>query len=77
MTTGSFENWTGTITDIGPIYPFVGWETALFILAVVLWIVWHVVQARGESKRYKEEIERFGKPDTLRKIINNEDPSNP
>jgi hypothetical protein len=77
MTTGSFDNWAGNITDIGPIYPFVGWELALWILAVVLWIVWHVVQARRENRRYKEEIERFGKPDTLRKIINHEDPSNP
>lgn len=77
MTTGSFENWAGSITDIGPIYPFVGWETALFVLAVVLWIVWHVVQARAESRRYKDEIERLGKPDTLRKIIGSEDPSNP
>lgn len=77
MKTGSIDNWAGNIGDIGPIYPFVGWETALFVLALVLWIVWHVVQARGESQRYKEEIERFGKPDTLRKIIGSEDPSNP
>jgi hypothetical protein len=77
MTTGSFENWAGNIADLGAIYPFVGWEAVLCILAVVLWIVWHVVQARGESRQYNEEIERFGKPETLRKIINNEDPSKP
>jgi hypothetical protein len=77
MKTGSFDNWAGSIPDIGPIYPFVGWEMALFIVGLVLWIGWHVVQARRETRRYKEEIERYGKPDTLRKIIGNEDPSNP
>lgn len=77
MTTGSFENWAGSIADLGPVYPFVGWETALWILGLVLWIVWHVIQARRENRRYQEEIERFGKPDALRKIIGSEDPSNP
>ena len=69
MTTGSFQNWAGNIADIGAIYPFVGSETLLWIIAVVLWIVWHVIQARRENATYRDEIARFGKPETLDKLI--------
>ncbi len=77
MTTGSFQNWAGMIADIGPIYPFVGSEMLLWIIAVVLWIVWHVVQAKRENRQYQDEIARFGKPEALRQIVDKEDPSNP
>jgi hypothetical protein len=60
-----------------PIYPFVGCEVALLIIGVVIWIVWHVWQIRSEEREYQDEIARFGKPETLRKILGGEDPSNP
>ncbi len=59
MTTGSFENWAGTIADIGPIYPFVGTETALVIAGLAYWIAWHVVQLKREAAKLKEEDEKF------------------
>jgi len=74
MSTGNFENWAGTITDIGPIYPFVGSEVFMFILGLVFWIWWHVVQTKRESKTYEEEVKRFGDADALTKIINGETP---
>jgi hypothetical protein len=77
MTTGSFQNWAGSIADIGPIYPFVGFEAVMWIVAIVLWIAWHVVQTRRENEVFRDEIKRFGKPETLRKIVEKEDPSNP
>ncbi len=60
MSTGAFEDWTGTIADIGPMYPFVGSEVLWFVLGVAFWIGWHVVQARRESKKWKDDLERFG-----------------
>ena len=42
MSTGNFENWAGTITDIGPMYPFVGTEMIWFIAGLVFWI-WGIV----------------------------------
>jgi hypothetical protein len=77
MTTASFQNWAGQITDIGPIYPFVGTEVALLIIGLVGWIAWHVVQVRREEREYQDDIARFGQPDKLRKVIDTEDPSNP
>jgi hypothetical protein len=77
MSTGSFENWAGTITDIGPLYPFVGSEMLWFILALVFWIWWHVVQTKRENKTYAEEAKRFGGADALNKIIGSESPKDP
>ena len=77
MSTGNFENWAGTITDIGPLYPFVGTEMIWFIAGLVFWIWWHVVQTKRENKLYEEEIKRFGSTESLRKIIDKESAENP
>ena len=77
MTTGSFENWAGTIADIGPIYPFVGSEWLLWIIGMAIWIIWHIAQSRIENKEYSEELRQFGSKDALRDIISKEDPNNP
>ncbi len=45
--------------DIGPIYPFVGTEVALAIIGIVLWIAWHVLQMRDESREWAEAEEAF------------------
>lgn len=77
MSTGSFENWAGNISDIGPIYPFVGSEVFLWILGLVLWILWHIIQTRMESRTYDEEVRKYGDAETLRRLIGEEDPRNP
>ena len=77
MSTGSFENWAGTITDIGPIYPFVGTEMLWYILALVFWIWWHVVQTKRENREYEEEIKRFGSRESLTELIDKESPQDP
>lgn len=77
MSTAHFQNWAGNIMDIGPIYPFVGSEFLWFLVVFVVWIVWHVVQSRMETRTYEEEIERYGSPATLRDVIKHEDPRHP
>ncbi|NIM27795.1 MAG: hypothetical protein GTO67_07620 [Gammaproteobacteria bacterium] len=77
MSTGNFENWAGTITDIGPIYPFVGSEMLWFILGLAFWIWWHVLQTKRENATYEEEKRRFGSAESLRKIVSNESAENP
>ena len=37
MTNNTFTDWNGNIFDIGPIYPFVGWEVLMVILLVAFW----------------------------------------
>ena len=71
------ESWGGTITDIGPIYPMVGAEGLLVTIGVVLWIVWHVIQAKRENREYEDQIRKYGSPESLKRLIAEEDPKNP
>ena len=71
------ESWGGTIADIGPIYPMVGAEGLLVVIGVVLWIAWHVIQAKRENRDYEEQIRKYGSPESLKRLIAEEDPKNP
>lgn len=57
MNTGvtSFSN----PAELGPLYPFPGTEVPLAIIGVVLWIAWHVLHHRGESRELDDGMERF------------------
>lgn len=72
MSTGSIQNWDGNIADIGPIYPFVGWEGLMVILCLVFWVGWHFVQMRMESKELEDEASRLRQGDNLRKALADE-----
>lgn len=52
-------------TEIGPLYPFSGQagRVLIVIVAAVLWLLWHIIQARGEigdNRRAVETYERIG-----------------
>ena len=55
MSTGNIDNWDGNLMELGPLYPFVGWEGLMVVLAVIFWIGWHIVQIRSESKRLEDQ----------------------
>ena len=59
MSTGNFENWAGAISDIGPIYPFVGVEWLLVLIGVVYWVVWHVWQISSENQSLADQEQRL------------------
>ena len=73
MTTGSFENFTGRILDIGPLYPFVGMEKIMCILALVFWIGWHLWQIKLEANEYKEEKEKIVKEENIKRVTNKDE----
>jgi hypothetical protein len=72
MSTGDFQDWTGNILDIGPVYPFVGSEVFLWIVGLACWIGWHLWQARFESKTYREDMEKLSKNDNLARVLKGE-----
>ena len=59
MSTG-IEAWKN-LADIGPLYPFVGSEFVLFVIAVIIWLVWHAAQISSERVYHEEMKEEFKK----------------
>lgn len=74
MSTANFANWDGNLLDIGPIYPFVGAEGVMVIIAVIFWIVWHILQIRAENRQLEEEAVNLRKPGNLQKAVEAESP---
>lgn len=72
MNTGNIANWDGNILDIGPIYPFVGWETLMVIVAIVFWLGWHYLQIRMENRQLESEAQKLRQSDNLQKAIASE-----
>jgi len=77
MSTGMIDTWSVNMTEVGPLYPFVGTEFFWFIVCFVLWIIWHIVQIRMENRTYEHEVERYGDTETLKRLIKMETPENP
>ena len=72
MSTTPLENWAVDLADVTNIYPFVGSEKLMVLVAVVLWIAWHIWQCRFESNTYKEDIEKHATSENLRKATSGE-----
>jgi hypothetical protein len=69
MNTGSFSDWGGAMFDLGPLYPFVGWERAMVIALAVFWIVWHVLQIRAENRQLDQEARKLREGDNLQRAM--------
>jgi hypothetical protein len=67
--TGNFGDWNGNITDIGPIYPFVGAEWLMVLLLVIFWVGWHIIQVRSESRLHEEEARALRQGDALQRAL--------
>ena len=67
--TGNFTDWNGNIVDIGPIYPFVGWEMLMVIVLIVFWIGWHFMQIRMENRRRTNEARALRQGDNLQRAL--------
>lgn len=72
MSTGNIANWDGNLMELGPLYPFVGWEGLMVVLAVIFWIGWHVLQIRAENKRYEEQARNLRQSGALQKALTDE-----
>ena len=72
MSTGQIENWTGSMLDIGPLYPFVGTEMLFWNVGMVLWIAWHFWQAKAENQEYEEQMRKYTQGENLQKAMRGE-----
>ena len=60
MSTTPIDTWAVDLADVTVIYPFVGFEAAMAVLGIVLWIGWHVWQVKHEGETYADEIQKYG-----------------
>jgi hypothetical protein len=67
MSTTPIDTWAVDLADVTLIYPWVGSEGIMTVLAVGLWIAWHVWQVKFENKTYEEEAAKYGSGDNLQK----------
>ena len=74
MTTGNFTDWSGNMLDLGPLYPFVGWEGFMVLLAFIAWIGWHFVQIRAENRQLDDEARLLRQGGNLEKAVAAESP---
>lgn len=73
MSTTAVETWAGAdLSAIGPVYPFVGTEFMLFIVGLVFWIGFHVLQAGIESRELREDEELAKSPERLARVFEDE-----
>ena len=72
MSTGNVTDWNGNIFDIGPIYPFVGWEVLMVVILVVFWIGWHIIQMRMENADDEAAARRLAEGNNLAKALEDE-----
>ena len=57
MSTG-LESWT-PVKEVAALSPFSGSEYVLTIIAVVLWIVFHIWQLKSENSAYDEQVSKL------------------
>lgn len=67
MSTTPIDTWAVDLADVTFIYPWVGSEFAMTVIAVALWLAWHIWQVKFENQTYKDEIAKYGTEEHLTK----------
>ncbi len=63
------STWAVDLANTGAVYPWQGYELIMVIVAVALWILWHIVQLRVEQAEYAEDIQKYGSKESIKKAL--------
>jgi flagellar biosynthesis regulator FlaF len=63
------STWAVDLKDVGAVYPLLGWETIMVLIAIALWILWHILQIRQENADYADDIKRYGSKEAIKKAL--------
>ncbi|MBY8974605.1 hypothetical protein KHP62_02225 [Rhodobacteraceae bacterium NNCM2] len=73
MSMTSVESWVGAdLSQIGPIYPMVGSELPLFVIGLLFWIGFHVLQAGIERREMEADDKAARSPERLKRVFSDE-----
>jgi hypothetical protein len=65
------NSWAVDLANVGAVYPWQGLEVIMVLVAVAAWIIWHIMQISQENREYADDIKAYGKPDQIRKALDN------
>ena len=68
MSTIGYESWAVDLAEVGPIYPFQGWEIPMTIVGVIFWLVWHRIQFVREGEHI-EKARKMGDPEKIKSAL--------
>ena len=63
------STWAVDLANTGAVYPWQGYELIMVIVAVLAWIVWHIVQLRGEKVEFAEDVRKYGSKEAIKKAL--------
>ena len=67
--TGPIESWNINPTEVGPIYPFAGWEILMFAAAVAFGIVFMVWKFKTENAKYAAKAQQLRESDEWDRVL--------
>jgi hypothetical protein len=47
----------------------IGWEVIMVLVAIALWILWHILQIRQENRKLAEDIRQYGSKESIKKAL--------
>ena len=72
MDIATVQNWVETMeSGQGQIYPYVGTEVWWLVLAIVIWLGWHVITGISETEEHEQVRNRAPGPDDHKSKITN------
>ena len=69
--TGPIESWNINPIDVGPIYPFVGWEPLMCLVCVAFCVLFMVWKFLTESAKYAQATKHLRESHELAKALTN------
>jgi hypothetical protein len=63
------SSWAVDLATVGAVYPWPGLTFIMVIVAVVLWVLWHIVQIRQENDDYADDVRRYGSADAIKRAL--------
>jgi hypothetical protein len=61
--------WAVDLADVEAVYPWQGYELIMVLVAIILWLLWHVIQMRQENRELEEDIRLYGSKESIRKAL--------
>lgn len=69
MSTNGMTSWAVDLKDVAQVYPFQGAEFLLYVLGLVFWLGWHLMQMRQEATEVSHEMSADASGDKAREAI--------